>query len=46
MSLYDELPENGYIKKLLIGIDEAFVERFLSTKKDYETAKEDRKSVV
>ncbi len=40
MSLYDELPENGYIKKLLIGIDEAFVERFLSTKKDYETAKD------
>ncbi len=45
MGLYQELPDNSYIKKLLLGIDDAFAERFLQMKKNYETAtdKEDKR---
>lgn len=44
MGLYESLPENSYIKKLLLGIDETFAERFLQMKKNYESAtdKEDK----
>ncbi|MGL4676731.1 MAG: hypothetical protein ACRCWI_03585 [Brevinema sp.] len=40
MSLYNSLPENSFIKKLLLGIDEILVERFLETKKKYEISKD------
>ena len=45
MGLYQELPDNSYVKKLLLGIEDAFAERFLQIKKDYETAtdKEDKR---
>ena len=45
MGLYQELPDNSYIKKLLLGIEDAFTERFLQMKKNYETAtdKEDKR---
>ena len=45
MGLYHELPDNSYIKKLLLGIEDAFAERFLQMKKNYETAtdKEDKR---
>ncbi len=43
--MYDSLPENSFIKKLLFGIDSAFTERFLTVKRKYETAsdKEDKR---
>ncbi|MGL5956139.1 MAG: hypothetical protein ACRC0X_05985 [Brevinema sp.] len=40
MGLYDSLPENSFIKKLLLGIDETLVERFLDTKRTYEMSKD------
>ena len=45
MGLFQELPENSYIRKLLIGVEDAFAERFLQMKKNYETAtdKEDKR---
>ncbi|MGL4561799.1 MAG: hypothetical protein ACRCV0_05890 [Brevinema sp.] len=45
MSLYEKLSEKSFLKKLLIGIDSVFVERFLTMKQNYETAtdKEDKR---
>ena len=45
MGLFQELPEKSYIRKLLIGVEDAFAERFLQMKKNYETAtdKEDKR---
>ena len=45
MGLYQDLPDNSYVKKLLLGIEDAFAERFLQMKKNYETAtdKEDKR---
>lgn len=40
MSLYAQLPDNSYIKKLLLGVDSDFVERFLTMKRKYETTKD------
>ncbi|MGL4393796.1 MAG: hypothetical protein ACRCS8_01015 [Brevinema sp.] len=45
MGLYDKLSEKSFLKKLLIGVDADFVERFLTIKQNYETAtdKEDKR---
>ncbi|MGL4388517.1 MAG: hypothetical protein ACRCTJ_03895, partial [Brevinema sp.] len=40
MGLYDKLSEKSFLKKLLIGIDSDFVERFLTIKQNYETAQD------
>lgn len=45
MSLYNELPDKSFLKKLLIDVDANFVEKFLQNKTSYETAsnKEDKR---
>jgi len=45
MSLYNDLADNSFLKKLLIGVDDNFIENFLRLKNIYETAtdKEDKR---
>lgn len=45
MGIFEALPESSYLKKLLLGEDPAFVERFLNVKQKFETAvdKEDKR---
>lgn len=40
MSLYEKLPEKSFLKKLLVGIDSEFVEKFLTIKHKYETTED------
>lgn len=45
MGIFETLPESSYLKKLLLGEDPVFVERFLNVKQKFETAvdKEDKR---
>ncbi|MGL5720856.1 MAG: hypothetical protein ACRCY4_00425, partial [Brevinema sp.] len=46
MGLFDELPGNSFLKKLLTGEEPEFVERFLTLKQKFERAtdKEDKRT--